>query len=135
MGHGAVAHGRKPDGAQALEEAVGVDVDRDPDAGRRLGARPPGGHEGLQVHTAVGPHQEALAPAAAVRSVLDALADWFTTRRRGPANRPPPAALLAVLDTALRVVWHEAPEAENVLLQLVGLRRGLFPDAEPPGPA
>ena len=32
-----------------------------------------------------------LAPAAAVRSVLDALADWFTTRRRGPANRPPPA--------------------------------------------
>ena len=76
-----------------------------------------------------------LAPAAAVRSVLDALADWFTTRRRGPANRPPPAALLAVLDTALRVVWHEAPEAENVLLQLVGLRRGLFPDAEPPGPA
>lgn len=67
----------------------------------------------------------------AIRALLDGLVDWFG-RRRARASDQPPVALLAALDRALVSVWREAPQAENALLQLVGIRRGLFPDAAPP---
>jgi len=77
--------------------------------------------------------RENLPPAVrpAVRALLDGLVEWFG-RRRPRASDAPPAELLSALDRALISVWREAPQAENALLNLVGIRRGLFPDAAPP---
>jgi uncharacterized membrane protein YccC len=81
---------------------------------------------------------------AAIRPVLSCLADWFTGRIRGHSAKPD--AFLPRLDQALSRVNAAAacPPRERAIVALVGLRRGLFPQADdykpafaamaPPGP-
>ncbi|MCW3475557.1 FUSC family protein [Limobrevibacterium gyesilva] len=70
----------------------------------------------------------------AVRQLLEAVAKYY----RSEVPAPPAVALREAIDRAIRDVTA-APDANtrDVLLQIVGIRRGLFPDAPPyePGAA
>jgi uncharacterized membrane protein YccC len=68
---------------------------------------------------------------AAIRLVLSSLAQWFRDRIRGRFARP--QACLPRLDQALARVAAAPPGAtrERAIVALVGLRRGLFPQAPP----
>lgn len=76
-------------------------------------------------------------PAAATAQLLGAIAAFFGARSRGPAA-PVPSALLPALDDTLQATLaaphptsHPAPEWHAAVAALVGLRRNLFPRAEP----
>jgi uncharacterized membrane protein YccC len=67
---------------------------------------------------------------ARIDILLDALAETYRSRpRRGPDQ----AALLETVDDALAAVANAGPEPgrSDALLGLVGIRRGLFPEAAP----
>ncbi|WP_326537805.1 FUSC family protein [Pseudorhodoferax sp.] len=74
---------------------------------------------------------------AATAQLLGGIASFFGARSRGPAA-PAPAALLPALDHTLQATLaaphpasHPAPEWRAAVAALVGLRRNLFPRAEP----
>ncbi len=63
-----------------------------------------------------------------VRTMLDAIAAHFRRRSLDPAD----SALLAIIDRVIaEVVQDPATITRTLLLQLSGIRRGLFPDAPP----
>ncbi|HEY0523418.1 MAG TPA: FUSC family protein, partial [Stellaceae bacterium] len=81
----------------------------------------------------------ALPPEArrAVDALLDALSRFFD-RHASAVAAPPPEQLLRLIDRALaRVTATGLPgrRSRSMLLALVGIRRGLFPDAPPYKPA
>jgi uncharacterized membrane protein YccC len=69
---------------------------------------------------------------AAVDEVLFGAASQFAVQAALRHVRPPPPALLHQIDRALdaAIAVHDAP-TRHLLPQLVGIRRGLFADAEP----
>jgi hypothetical protein len=76
--------------------------------------------------------REAMAPAvrAAVDEVVAGTARHFETQAAVGRVRSPSPALLGCIDRALDVTVALEGRAD-LLLQLVGIRRGLFADAEP----
>ena len=69
---------------------------------------------------------------ARIDAMLDALAAYFRNRVNHDAGAPP-AGLLASVDDAMAAVTQVGEErrARDAVLGLVGIRRGLFPDAPP----
>ena len=72
----------------------------------------------------------------AVAAALDALAAHFRAQAARRASLPPADGLRRAIDAAIGVVAGAPPNGQrrNVLLELVGIRRGLFPDAPPYAP-
>ena len=64
----------------------------------------------------------------AIRTMLDAIASHYRRRNLGQAD----AALLGIIDRVIAtVVQDRATMTRDLLLQLGGIRRGLFPNAPP----
>ncbi|MDX3924999.1 MAG: FUSC family protein [Shinella sp.] len=74
------------------------------------------------------------ASAAAIGSLLSEIADFFKERVKRGAALQPPEAIRASVDRTLRILLLEhAERGREAIDALVGVRRGLFPDA--PGPS
>ena len=68
----------------------------------------------------------------AVNAVLNGTATQFAVQAQTGRAHPPSQALLRDIDRALdAAVAIQGPQARDLLLQLVGIRRGLFADAPP----
>ena len=76
------------------------------------------------------------APREAIAAALDGVATHFRARAAQRAMLKPGEGLRAAIDAAIGAVAGSPPNGvrRNVLLELVGLRRGLFPDAPPYAP-
>jgi hypothetical protein len=78
-------------------------------------------------------HRLSASARGAVEALLAALARHFGSGAPGSSGRPDP--LLDILDRALDAVSADARQAAGraALMGLVGIRRGLFPEAPPYG--